>query len=62
MVNRSEAEITAVSFEGVAFIQLFILSPSVKKSGRLVVLTGLPDFFLKEFSFERFTLLEYSGR
>mgnify|MGYP003184785836 FL=1 len=48
-MNRSEAEITAVSFEGVAFIQLFILSPSVKKSGRLVVLTGLSDFFLKNF-------------
>ncbi|ASE65594.1 hypothetical protein DZ774_13685 [Enterococcus faecalis] len=62
MVNRSEAKITAVSFEGVVFIQLFILSPSVKKSGRLVVLTGLSDFFFKEFSFERFTLLEYSGR
>lgn len=44
-MNRSEAEITAVSFEGVAFIQLFILSSSVKKSGRLVVLAGLPDFF-----------------
>lgn len=58
-MNRSEAEITAVSFEGVAFIQLFILSPSVKKSGRLVVLTGLPDF--KNFLL-RFTLLEYSGR
>lgn len=50
-MNRSEAEITAVSFEGVAFIQLFILSPSVKKSGRLVVLTGLPDFFFKRIFF-----------
>ncbi|EGO9002476.1 hypothetical protein CUS07_04860 [Enterococcus faecalis] len=62
MVNKSEAEITAGSFEGVVFVQLFILSLNVKESGRLVVLTALPDFFLKEFSFERFTFLEYSGR